>query len=237
MKPLRCLILDDEAPARQELRQLLSGEERQGRVEIVAEAASVAEALERTAAHRPDAVFVDIKLRGESGFDYMNRLATPLPRLVFVTAYDQYAIRAFECNAVDYLLKPIPPERLAEALRRLRERLPVPAEEPLFLKTGNRIRLHSWEEIHHIVSEGNYTRVFLKDGASVLKLRALKEWLRLAPEGLLLRVHRKALVCGEAIREITTTGNHGHTLQLSDGTRLPIGRVFWPALQAAIGLE
>ncbi len=234
MSHLRCLIVDDEALARQELRALLSQEPG---VEVVGEAANISSALEQTAAHRPDAVFVDIKLRSENGFDYVAALPEPLPHLVFATAYDRFALRAFDCNAVDYLLKPIHPVRLAETLARIRARLRTPpaAGGPLFLKTGARIRLHEWEDIRHILSEGNYTRIFLGDGTSVLKLRTLKEWLQLAPEGALLQIHRQAAVRPSAIREITTEGDHRHHLILNDGTRLPIGRAYWPGLRALAG--
>ena len=122
--PLRVLIVDDETPARQRVRRLL---EEVGGAEIVGEAASAAEARERIAASRPDLLLLDIQMPGEDGFALLESL-DPRPAVVFVTAFDHYAVRAFEENAVDYLLKPFRRERLAAALDRARNDLRDPEE-------------------------------------------------------------------------------------------------------------
>jgi len=115
-KVIRCLIVDDEKLAREELARLLGVHPQ---VEIVGEARRIDEALELTVRLQPDVVFLDIRLRGEDGFDYIHRASGSLPHIVFVTAYDEYAVRAFECHALDYLLKPVRPDRLATALQRV----------------------------------------------------------------------------------------------------------------------
>ncbi len=232
---MRCLILDDEAPARLELRRLLSSDTE---VEIVGEAADVETALELTAKHQPEVAFVDVKLRGETGFDYVGRLQEPLPHLVFVTAFDRYAVRGFECNALDYLLKPVQPERLAETLRRVRSRAPffqrATSNDAVFVKTGSSARFVQWGEVQSIISEGNYTRLFLENAPSLLMLRPLKEWLDLAPAGEFLQVHRKALVRLNAIREIQNLGENRRQMILADGQLIPVGRAFWTGIKVLL---
>lgn len=232
---MRCLIIDDEKLALTEMRLLLSAHPD---VEVAGEAMNVEDALEVFQREKPDLVFLDIQLRGEVGFDFVGRLEEPLPRIVFVTAHDRYAIRAFECNALDYLLKPVQPERLAETLRRVRSapRLP-PAAQPedcVFVKMNATARFLPWNDILSIKSEGNYTRLFLADGSSPLILRTLKEWQKMAPPGHFLQAHRSALVCGRAIREFRSTADGRHLLVTADGREIPVGRAFWPNLKAAV---
>ena len=117
---LRALLVDDEPPARDLLRRLLTAHA--DRIEIVGEARSVADAADKCAQLRPDVVFLDVQMPREEGFALLPRLVPPLPAVVFVTAYDEFAVRAFEVNAVDYLLKPVTPDRLARALQRIRDR-------------------------------------------------------------------------------------------------------------------
>jgi DNA-binding NarL/FixJ family response regulator len=113
---MRCLIVDDEELARQEMRRLLRSHPS---MEVAGEAADVATAFQLAARFKPEVIFLDVELRGETGFDLVERLPDPLPQIVFVTAYDRYAIQGFESNALDYLLKPVEAARLAETVRRL----------------------------------------------------------------------------------------------------------------------
>lgn len=229
---LHCLIVDDERPARHEMRQLLS---RFPEITVIGEAATVDSAVALTALHRPDLVFLDIQLAGETGFDYLARLTDPVPRIIFVTAHDQFAIRAFECNALDYLLKPVPPDRLAKTINRLEAPKPrrAEADDVVLLKAPSLARLVPWRSIRTIVSEGNYTRVHLEDGASVLIPRPLKNWLDLVPDGFFLQAHRTTLVRLDAIREIRTDG-YRHQLGLSDGSWVAVSRTHWPAIRQAL---
>jgi len=234
---MKVLIVDDEAPARLELRRLLS---LHPEVTLAEEAANLSDALAQTARHRPDLVFLDIHLRHENGFDYLARLPQPppAPRIVFVTAHDRYAIRAFECNALDYLLKPVHPERLAESLRRLPPpppSRPATGEDPVFVKAGSTARFIPWNEIHAIRASGNYTRLLLADGTRLIVLRPLREWLHLAPEGHFLQSHRSALVQRRAILEIRTLGEKKRRLLLPHGREIPVGREYAAALRQALG--
>lgn len=232
---MRCLIVDDEEPARAQMRRLLSG---QDGVEIVGAVGTVREALAAAAKNRPDVVFLDVKLRGETGFDFVGLAPEPLPHLVFVTAYDRYAVRGFECNALDYLLKPVWPERLAETLRRIRKHVPLrrrpTADDAVFLKAGSTARFVPWRDVRMIFSAGNYSRVFLPGDASFLVLRPLKEWIDLAPAGLLARIHRTLLLQPAAIREVRLDAAGRREVVLDNGRRLPVGRSYWPELKAML---
>lgn len=232
---MKVLLVDDEQPARIELRRLLAVHPD---VEVVGEAAAVASALALTAAHRPDVVFLDIKLAGESGFDYAAGVPDPGPRIVFVTAHDRYALRGFECNALDYLLKPVHPVRLAETLRRARQnetrqRPPATESDTIFVRAGSVARFLPWRDILAVTANGNYTRLRLSDGGNLVVLRPLKEWLALAPEGFFVQAHRSVLVQRAAIRELRQSGEKKSEILLDDGARLPVGRDYAATVRQA----
>jgi len=229
---MRCLIIDDEAPARLEMRRLLSAHPG---VEVVGEAGDVRTALELHARLRPELIFLDIQLRGETGFDFVAAMGEGESRIVFVTAYDQHALRGFECNALDYLLKPVHPERLKSTLERLVPAAAPAENEPLLLKDGSTSRLAPWRTILRVVSEGNYTRVHLEGGDSMLVLRPLKEWQTLAPKDLFCRVHRTVLIQRRGIREIRTLSDDKREILATDGVAIPVSRSFWPTLKTWIG--
>lgn len=174
---MRALIADDERLARAELRRLLAAFPD---VEVVGEAAHVDETCRQVEALAPDLLLLDIQMPGGTGFDVLERLDEP-PDVVFTTAYDAHAVRAFQVNALDYLLKPIEPERLAEALERVRQRgraaqAPVaPPGTPLervFVRDGERCWLVQLAQVPLITSEGNYARLCL-EGHQPLLLRSL----------------------------------------------------------------
>ena len=231
---MRCLIVDDEEPARRELLRLLS---LHPEMEVVGQAADVDAAVQATNQLAPEVVFLDIQLAGETGFDYVARLVDPLPHLIFVTAHDRYAVRGFECNALDYLLKPVRPERLEETLRRL-GRVDAPTsraaiDDVVFLKAASFARFVPWREIHHILSEGNYTRVFLNDGPALLIARPLKKWLELIPSEFFLQVHRTAIVRRDAMRDLHFAKGKREVI-LSDGSPVPVSRTHWSLLNRSM---
>lgn len=207
----RALLVDDEPPARDVLRRLLAPHA--ARVEIVGEARSVADAAEKCTQLRPDLIFLDVQMPRHDGFALLPRLAPPLPAVIFVTAYDTFAVRAFEVNAVDYLLKPVVPERLARALARLAppatpkpEEPPVPtvlaASDTVFLRSDTTLRTAPVSAITHIEAEENYTRVHLADGAAILIRRAIGEWEKLLPAELFIRVERSLILNRAAVRHL-----------------------------------
>jgi two-component system LytT family response regulator len=153
---MKALLIDDERLARVELRRLLAAHRE---VEIVGEARNGQEALERIAQLSPDLLFLDIQMPGMTGFDLLERL-DDVPRVIFTTAYDEYAIKAFEVNALDYLLKPIAPDRLSAALSRAVPRAAAKRLEQVFVRDGDRCWIVRLPEIFLLESEGNYTRLY-----------------------------------------------------------------------------
>jgi len=233
---VKILILDDEAASLKAMRDLCAPHDD---VEIVGEARDVERALELTRRYRPDAAFIDVRLRGETGFDYAGQLSGFEPRLIFLTAYDQYAIQAFECNAMDYLLKPVSPERLGEALYRIRrhellKRRAASEGDAVFLRFDQAARLVPWKTISHIEAHGNYTQVFLSEGKSAMILRPLKDWLPLLPPGMFVRAHRGVIVRIHAVRSLDFSQPRQRRLLLLSGDAVSVGRAYWPDVRAAM---
>lgn len=150
---MRALIVDDEPLARWELRRLLQSH---AVIDVVGEARDAEEALQMIRQLNPDLLFLDIQMPGLSGFELLERLGGKVPQVIFTTAYQQHALRAFEVNALDYLLKPIAPERLALAVGRL---LPTRPGQ-IFVQDGDRCWIARLEDIFLLESEGNYTRLY-----------------------------------------------------------------------------
>jgi two-component system LytT family response regulator len=205
---LRAVIVDDEIPAREVLRELLL---EHPNVKIVGEAGSVATAAELCLQLRPNLVFLDVEMRDGDGFDLLPKL-DPIPAIIFVTAYDRFAVRAFEVNAVDYLVKPIHPERLANALQRIvRQPPPVSAnplseDDKIFLRSDTKIRVAFVREISGIEAQENYSKVHLMDGSSVLIRRSMSEWERILPSPPFIRVHRSIIINVQAVKKVVMNG-------------------------------
>lgn len=209
---LRVLAADDEAPALEELTYLLR---RHPRVHSVRPAAGAAEAL-RDLGHmiaegdRLDAVFLDIRMPGLDGLDFtrlVTKFADP-PAVVFVTAHDEFAVTAFELGAVDYLLKPVDPARLSEALRRVEETVhrDTAAEEPeademIPVELGGRTRLIARAGVTHVEAHGDYVRLHTVDGSYLIRVPLVTLAERWGPAGF-IRIHRKTLVAAAHISEL-----------------------------------
>lgn len=196
---LRALLIDDEPPACDILRALLADHPD---VAVVGEAGTIAEAHARLAINDYDLVFLDIQLRGGNGFDLVPYVRAGA-RIIFVTAYEAHALRAFEVNALDYLLKPVAPERLARALERVAApasddaplTAPLTTDDRLLLKlsAGNE-RFVSLVEIRLIASCENYSEITLGNGVHFLVRKTMKAWEDELPSGNFVRVHRTAIV-------------------------------------------
>jgi two-component system LytT family response regulator len=172
---MKALLIDDERLARLELRRLLAAHPE---VEIAGEARTGEEALVLIAETDPDLLFLDIQMPGMTGLELLERV-DDVPQVIFTTAYDEYAIRAFEVNALDYLLKPIAPPRLAAALARVRPRAERSRLEQVFVRDGDRCWIVRLPEIFLLESEGNYTRVCFGAERPLIRrsLNALEEQL------------------------------------------------------------
>ncbi len=227
---IRALLIDDEPPACGILRTLLA---EHGGISVTGEAGTIIDAHARLAAGDYDLVFLDIQLRGGSGFDLVPAVRQEA-RIIFVTAYDAHALRAFEVNALDYLLKPVAPDRLAVALRRLgpvaaasEEISRTPGDraftdnDRVYLKGERQARFVRVAELSAIVASDNYTEVHVADGSHFLIRRSLKAWAALLPAASFLRVHRQILVNLAHVERIEAPASDTPSLHLR-GVRQPI---------------
>ena len=215
---LSALIVDDERLARQELRALLAVHPE---VEVRGEAASVDEAARQLAREQPDVIFLDIQMPGESGFDLFAR-APVVARVVFVTAHDAHALRAFDVNALDYLLKPVAPARLAATIARLREDAggDRPAARRLeygdfvFLPIDGRSRFLRVSQIVTVAAAGDATVVSIADGLHGRVPRSLKSWEERLPPKQFVRIHREAIVNLQFVERIEEWSHEAYQVHL-----------------------
>ena len=229
---MRVVLIDDERLARAELRRLLAAHPE---VEIVGEAVNAADGVQQIAVLKPDLVFLDVQMPGGSGFDMLAALEEP-PEIIFTTAFDQYALQAFEVNALDYLQKPIQAARMAAALQRCALRLrrtleysaaasavmPTVAKK-LFIKDGERCWFVSLQDVRLFESEGNYTRVYFGQHKPLLlrSLNQLEE--RLDPQRF-FRASRRHIVNLDDVEQVAPNDTGGLDLTLREGLRIEVSR-------------
>jgi two-component system LytT family response regulator len=222
---MRVIIVDDEPPARREMRRLLV---EFPWMEIVGEAGSAAEAEALIEELHPELIFLDIQMPGGSGFDLLSRLEH-VPQVVFTTAHDEHAVRAFEVNALDYLLKPIDPRRLASTLDRVRSASAIPAArggsvlEQLFVRDGSRCWFVPLREVQLLTSEGNCVRLSWGKIKPLLarSLAAIEQ--RLDPAQF-FRANRRQIINLKFIESIEAGVNGRLHAQLRDGPEVEISR-------------
>lgn len=199
MTTMKAIIVDDERLARVNLRKLL---EAHPQVEIVGEAASCSSAMDLIRLHKPGLVFLDIQLNGETGFDLLEMTDNSIG-IIFVTAFDEYAIRAFEVNAADYLLKPVNPERLKISLDRILASNAEPDKaakvfeysDSIYVRlTNSRSTFIKISSITHICPVGNYSRITTLEGKCSLVLKTLKQWQVELPANHFIRIHRSCII-------------------------------------------
>lgn len=222
---LRTIIVDDERLARKELNLLLADFEE---ISVIGEAKNLSETVDLIENEKPDVVFLDIQLRHENGFDLFDKVEHNF-KLIFVTAFDEFAIRAFEINALDYLLKPVNPKRLKTAIERLFddeepvEEVPLRKlriDDRLFLEMGENSRFLQISEISHICASGDYSEVFMIDGEKTLVEKPLREWEERLPERHFIRIHRSTIINLNEIESIETLYNRTMEVSLNNITRL-----------------
>jgi two-component system LytT family response regulator len=230
---MRILIVDDERPARDKLRRML---EQESGISAIEEARDGVEALELLPQFAPDVLLLDIQMPEVTGLDVAASLPAPAPLIVFVTAYDEYAIRAFDANAIDYLLKPYDQARLQRALQRVRERLlrrpeatapitaPLPAVSQLLIPTRGGVRIIQVEQIQWIETADNYIILHLADSAPLMRQTLAGLLEKLGPR--FQRCHRRAAVQLDWISGIVNLDKGDGELQLKSGARVPLSRQY-----------
>ncbi len=231
---MRILIVDDERPARDKLRRMLAQEPD---VSAIEEARDGVEALERAASFAPDAIFLDVQMPEVSGLEVAASLPHPAPLIVFATAFDEYAVPAFDANAIDYLLKPFDTARLQRAMQRLRERLASRAAQAqrtpsaiglplrqLLVSERGATRVVPVADIQWLETADNYVVLHTAQGAPLLR-QTLTDLLD-SLGGQFVRCHRRAAVRLSLVEKIDQEGQ----LVLRNGALVPLGRNFKPAI-------
>jgi two-component system LytT family response regulator len=216
---MKAVIIDDERLARAELRRLLS---QHPEIEIAGEARNGEEALALAAQLSPDLLFLDIQMPQMSGFDVLERL-DDVPQVIFTTAYDRYALKAFEVNALDYLLKPIAPSRLAAALAKVRPRSAPVRLERVFVRDGDRCWIVALPDISLLESEGNYTRVHF-NGQRPLIRRSLNALETQLDPALFFRANRQEILNLKWIDKVDLGVGGGLSVTLRGGRAVEMSR-------------
>jgi two-component system, LytTR family, response regulator len=233
---MKAIIIDDERLARTELRKLLQD---YPEIEVVDEASNAEEGVQKIENHNPDLIFLDIQMPGKTGFDMLAEL-DHAPQVIFTTAYDEYALKAFEVNALDYLLKPVEPRRLADAMEKLRRLQSHPSgnhlhnghgeptsilgeHDQVFVKDGERCWFVKLSEVRLFESVGNYAKVFFGPNKPLIlkSLNALEERL---DEKVFFRANRKHIVNLRMIDKIEPYFNGGLLLELKGGEKIEVSR-------------
>jgi two-component system LytT family response regulator len=232
---MKAIIIDDERLARTELRKLLQD---YPEIEVVDEAANVDEGIAKIENHNPDIIFLDIQMPGKTGFDLLAEL-DHAPQVIFTTAYDEYALKAFEVNALDYLLKPVEPRRLADTMEKLTKGRQssmtarpggdydkhslLGEDDQVFVKDGERCWFVKLSEVRLFESVGNYAKVFFGPNKPLIlkSLNALEERL---DDKVFFRANRKHIVNLRMIEKIEPYFNGGLLLELKGGEKIEVSR-------------
>ena len=253
MNKIRTLVVDDEPMARERVLSLLQQEDD---VEVVGECSDGTQALAAIQHQTPDLVFLDVQMPGLNGFGVIEAIgAEKMPTVIFVTAYDEYALKAFEVHALDYLLKPFGRDRFRETLKHARASLerrragdlgrrllalvndikPEPTKlDRLVVKSGGRVFFLRTEELDWIEAAGNYVRLHLGDESHLFRETMNRMETRLDPRRF-VRIHRSRIVNSERIKELQPWFNGEYVVILRNGTRLPLSRGYRDKLQERLG--
>lgn len=234
MKTFKTILVEDERLAREELKSLLKD---YLEIDIIAEAKNGEEGIALIKEQKPDLVFLDINMPGMNGFEMLKHLEE-IPRVIFVTAYDEYALKAFEVNALDYILKPVDPERLREAIQKLsseddfvsaqsagiaRKDRFLTVNDRVFIKDGEKCWFVELSKVRMLESDGNYVKVYF-DNFRPLILRSLNSFEeRLDPEHF-FRANRKFIINLQWVSSIENWFNGGLQVELREGEKVEISR-------------
>lgn len=238
MEKIRAIIIDDETPARELIKHYLHDCEN---IKIIAECADGFSGLKSITVNKPDIVFLDIQMPRLTGLELIE-VMTEKPVIIFTTAYDQYAIKAFELNAVDYLLKPFPKRRFMEALNKAMEKIhsgnvnsvsaqqlmvqrpePTPVISRIVVRKGNAISMIPVEQIRYFEAQDDYVMIYHTEGKA-LKQQTMKFYEKAFPVSDFVRIHRSYIVRIEAIKKIEPYGKDNHIAVLHSGEKLPVSK-------------
>lgn len=213
----RVLIVDDEEPARKTLRRLLASHPE---ISVVAEAESVTEAIKLFHETKPDLIFLDVQIPKRDGFSLLPELQPP-PEIIFVTAYDTFAVKAFEVNAMDFLVKPVHPDRLALALARVCDHSPRPfgpltEHDPVFLRSDRELRVVQAGKITHIEIDQNYSTVHIARQKHMWIRRSLTEWTKQLPPEIFQKLDRSTIINFPAIRDVVRLPLHREKVRFQE---------------------
>ncbi len=236
MKEFKTLIIDDERLAREELKSILKD---YVEINVIGEAKNGDEGIEKIKSLKPDLIFLDISMPGMTGFEMLKKL-DEIPHVIFVTAYDEYAIKAFEVDALDYILKPIDTERLNEALDKLktkddqdfeshessledRKDRKLSINDRVFIKDGEKCYFVELSGVRMLESDGNYVKVYFENNRPLI-LRSLNSFEERLDSEYFFRANRKFIINLEWVERIENWFNGGLQVELKDGEKVEISR-------------
>jgi two-component system, LytTR family, response regulator len=245
MEKIRILIIDDEAPAREIIKHYLNEVES---AEVIAECADGFTGLKTISTLKPDLVFLDIQMPRLTGIELIEVL-TEKPEIIFTTAYDQYALRAFELNAVDYLLKPFPKRRFLEAVKKAIDKITsgtgnkesasnLLSKRPensspvsrIVVRKANSLNIIPVDQIRYVAAEDDYVMIY-HTGGKALKQQTMKFYEENLPKTDFVRIHRSYIVKVDQIKQIEPYGKENHVAMLNSGDKLPVSRAGYKLLK------
>ena len=235
MKEFKTIIIDDERLAREELKSVLKDFVE---ISVIDEAQNGDEGIEKINKLKPDLIFLDVSMPGMTGFDMLKKLED-IPNVIFVTAYDEYALKAFEVNALDYLLKPLDVDRLTETIEKLKQKedadfesaqkktirgdRPLTLQDRVFIKDGEKCYFVKLEEVRMLESDGNYVNVYFGKNRPLI-LRSLNSFEERLDPAYFFRANRKFIINLEWIERIENWFNGGLQVELKGGDKIEISR-------------
>lgn len=243
---IKTILIDDEPLSREIIKSYLRGV---AEVEVVAECNDGFEGVKAIQQHHPDLIFLDIQMPKISGFEMLELLEEP-PAVIFTTAFDEYAIQAFEANAIDYLLKPFPEDRFKKAIDKFLSKsiqspeqtrklldtvMTQPRQERIVVKTGNRVKIIPLQEIHYLEADDDYVKIITAEGA-FLKNKTMSYYEQILDSQKFVRVHRSYIIHINQITRIDPYQKETHLAILRDGKQIPVSKSGYARLKLILGL-